>query len=207
MIWVERQALERVLVDELGYNINHPLEFLCGGDTRPSEQAWLARNLIDIVVQLTRLEGPEVHWRYLRQLERSLLVNLLTALPHTYRQELDRTEHQVAPFYVHRVETFIRQHFAEPITAQDILRVAGTSARTLFYGFRKYRATTPMRSLKQLRLQEARRQLLGAADVGRWVTKIALECGFSDLSMFARDYRRRYGETPSETSKRGDSIM
>jgi len=205
MIWIERQALERVLIDELGYGLDRPLEFLRERDARPSGLTWFTRNLVDIAAHVGKLEGAEVHWRYIRQLERSLLVNLLTALPHTYRGQLDRTEHQIAPYYVRRVETFFRQYFADPITMHDILRVAGTSARALFYGFRNYRATTPMMYLKQLRLHEARTRLLRAADTGGCVTEIALACGFSHLSMFTRDYRRRYGETPSQTLKRGVS--
>jgi AraC-like DNA-binding protein len=40
--------------------------------------------------------------------------------------------------------------------------------------------------------------------VERTISMIAFAAGFSDLSHFNRTYRRRFGETPSET--RHDSI-
>lgn len=203
MLWIDRSAIERVLADELGRGPSRPLEFFCTNGPGKSGNAALARRLVDLAAHAAGLGGAETHWRDVRQLERSLLVSLLTSLPHTYRRELDRAEADTAPYSVRRVESFFRERFGAPVLMREVLEVAGTSARSLFYAFRAYRNTTPMRYLKQLRLREARRRLQRAAETGSRVTDIALECGYSHLGMFARDYKSRYGESPSETRKGG----
>jgi transcriptional regulator GlxA family with amidase domain len=80
--------------------------------------------------------------------------------------------------------------------------VSGVSARSLHAGFRRFRNTTPMLYLKNHRLDLARRQLREGADTGVSVTEVALACGFTHLSKFARDYLERFGERPSMTLKR-----
>jgi len=57
--------------------------------------------------------------------------------------------------------------------------------------------------LKMLRLEEARMRLLRASEVGGSVTNVAASCGFGHPGIFAREYKRRFGETPSDTLKRG----
>jgi AraC-like DNA-binding protein len=56
-----------------------------------------------------------------------------------------------------------------------------------------------MRYLRQVRLDRAREDL--AQDHGS-VADIAYYWGFTNLGLFARAYRDRYGEFPAETSKR-----
>ncbi|MGH9886640.1 MAG: AraC family transcriptional regulator, partial [bacterium] len=204
MVWIDRQAMSRALAQELGYEPDRPLEFAEGSDASAAPACpSLVRDIVNVAVEATNLEARDARWRYVRQLERCLLVDLLTALPHTYSRELERTDAQIAPHYVRRVEQFFRDHFERELRLSDALRVAGVSARSLFYGFRVHRKTTPMIYLKQLRLQVARERLLRAAEVGGSVTAIATSCGFPHLGMFSRDYKLRYGESPSATLRRG----
>jgi AraC-like DNA-binding protein len=202
MLWVERTALDRVLADELGRRPSRRLEVLPEGDPVGPADTPELRRLVDLATEAAVLAG-DAHWRLVRQLERSVLVALLTSLSHTYRADLDRTPSDTVPYYVRRAECFLREHFAEPIDMRDVVEAAGTSARSLYYGFRTYRGTTPVAYLKQLRLSEARTRLLAVAERGGRVTDVALECGYTHLGMFARDYRARYGESPSESRKRG----
>ncbi len=58
-----------------------------------------------------------------------------------------------------------------------------------------------MEFLKRVRMRLARQQLLQAGP-GRSVTFIALECGFAHLGRFAAEYKRYFGESPSDTIKR-----
>jgi transcriptional regulator GlxA family with amidase domain len=58
-----------------------------------------------------------------------------------------------------------------------------------------------MKLLKATRLNEVNKALT-AADPGDCVTRIATDCGFSQLGRFAVEYRQRFGESPSETLKR-----
>jgi hypothetical protein len=56
-----------------------------------------------------------------------------------------------------------------------------------------------------LRLDEARRQLV--ADSAVTVTSVAMGLGFNHMGRFSRDYRRRFGESPSRTFRRGEARL
>lgn len=135
-------------------------------------------------------------------LERTLQRLLLTAVPHNHSELFNAPLSSPAPYYVRRVEEFIHHNITDPITLDEMIAVSGVSARSLHAGFRRFRDTTPMKYLKLRRLSLAREQLEHAADYGLSVTEVALQCGFTHLSKFARDYQEWFGERPSETLKR-----
>jgi AraC-like DNA-binding protein len=51
--------------------------------------------------------------------------------------------------------------------------------------------------VRDRRLARAYCMLTDWRHLGRTISSIAFECGFSDLSYFNRSFRRRYGSTPS----------
>lgn len=75
----------------------------------------------------------------------------------------------------------------------------GVSVRTLFAGFRTYRSTTPMHYLRDLRLARVNEELRSGQVES--VTDTAYKWGFAHLGRFAQEYKRRYGESPSETRR------
>jgi transcriptional regulator GlxA family with amidase domain len=124
---------------------------------------------------------------------------VLTDLPHSYSARLPTGDTPLAPRYIRLVEDYIDAHLADPIGLDDLLAVAGSSARTLQTGFLRYRGTTPMRFLRDRRLDHARTEILRRPGVR--VTDIAVECGFSHLGRFAQQYCARFGEPPSRTRR------
>jgi AraC family ethanolamine operon transcriptional activator len=80
----------------------------------------------------------------------------------------------------------------------SLCRVAGVSRRTLEYAFREIVGLGPASYLKLRRLESARREL-EISHPSETVTSVALRWGFIDMSQFAHDYRRQFGELPSET--------
>ena len=106
----------------------------------------------------------------------------------------------VAPYYVRRVESYIREHAGEPIATDDLVAVGGVSARSIYHGFRRFRSTTPMGYLKAVRLDRAREALArNRAGARISVTEAATSAGYTNLSQFSRDYRARFRESPSQT--------
>ena len=77
--------------------------------------------------------------------------------------------------------------------------IAGVSERALYNGFRTWRGNSPKSYLKAVRLDRVRTELLGVKSKTGNVSDIARECGFRHMGNFARDYRQRFGERPSET--------
>jgi AraC-like DNA-binding protein len=112
---------------------------------------------------------------------------------------MDKPAELPAPRFIRRAEAFIRERAASDITAADIAASAGVSLRSLHRGFRSFRDTTPMAALKRARLYAARAALL---DGSSSVTEAAAASGLTHLGKFAEDYRRQFGELPSETRRR-----
>jgi len=83
----------------------------------------------------------------------------------------------------------------------ELAAVAGTSGRTLQRQFLTFVGKTPRAVLRDIGLECARRELLQGAP-GVTIMDIALRCGFPHCGRFSIAYRRRYGETPSQTLKR-----
>ena len=141
-----------------------------------------------------------------RQLERTLISLVMMELPHNYSAALDAERTGPAPAYIHSVEQYIRTNADQPVTLHDLAGIAGVSERTLQAGFRRFRQTTPMEYLRDYRLDLAHQGLAASAVGGRSVTDIALACGFNHLGKFAKCYRARFGETPSETRRRAQTV-
>jgi AraC-like DNA-binding protein len=98
--------------------------------------------------------------------------------------------------YVRRAEDWLHAHADEPVELAQIAIAAGVPPRTLLEGFRRIRATSPIRYLRDLRLDRARaRLMLGEGPVAR----VAFDVGFNHLGRFSAIYRQRYGEPPSKT--------
>jgi AraC-like DNA-binding protein len=131
--------------------------------------------------------------------EEILMVSLLGSLEHN--QPVRFNADPVAPGFVKRAEDYIRNCAHQPLTAGDIADHVGVSIRSLFAGFRKYRNTSPMRYLKQTRLEHVRQELLNPT-MDTTVTQMALRWGFTHLGQFSSGYQQRFGERPSETLKR-----
>jgi transcriptional regulator GlxA family with amidase domain len=96
---------------------------------------------------------------------------------------------------------YIQAHLAEVISLTDLERVSGLSARNLQLGFQQQFQCSPMQWVRRERFTLSRRLLL-AAIPGDTVTKIALNCGFTQLGSFSQGYSAIFGEFPSETLRR-----
>lgn len=102
-----------------------------------------------------------------------------------------------------RAEDLMYANLRRHIYMHELCDAAGVSERALRYAFEELVGISPVRYLSMLRLCEACRSL-SSADAGRKSVKsIALSCGLWDLSRFADNYRRVFGELPSETLMRG----
>ena len=94
---------------------------------------------------------------------------------------------------------FFRENQGQPMLVSDLCRVAEVSERTLRNVFYEYFGVGPVRFLKARQMQEIRSALVTAGASEQTVTAIASRFGVWDFSLFARNYRAFYGETPSQT--------
>ncbi|MGQ0656359.1 MAG: AraC family transcriptional regulator [Betaproteobacteria bacterium] len=132
--------------------------------------------------------------------EQLVMTSLLVSQPHNYSAALRARQVKIAPRDVRRALEYIHEHAAEPIGLGDLVRASGVAGRTLLKHFRDFHGASPMRFVRDHRLQRARDELLGAQPGS--VSEIAVRWGFTHLGRFAAEYRRRFGESPSSTRMR-----
>ena len=92
-----------------------------------------------------------------------------------------------------RAVRWLREHFAEPLRVEDLAGHAGMSPSALHLHFKNVTALSPLQYQKRLRLQEARRLMIGEGlDAG----EAAFRVGYESPSQFGREYRRLFGNSP-----------
>lgn len=87
----------------------------------------------------------------------------------------------------------LREHFDEQLKMEEIARELGMSVSGFHHHFKSVTSMSPLQFQKHLRLQEARRLMLGedmdAASAG-------FRVGYEDPSHFSREYKRYFGAPP-----------
>ena len=115
--------------------------------------------------------------------------------------ELRPPPSQVRDLARRRAVECIEAHPHELLTVADLRRAVGVSERTLEYAFRDRYDLTPKAYLRAMRLHGVRRDLRAAAPGDR-IVDIANRWGFWHMGQFAADFRRQFGELPSESLAR-----
>ncbi len=123
------------------------------------------------------------------------LVMALHSTPDAATRDTLRTRERV----VHEVQRYADEHAEEVLTVQDLSQVTGVTIRTLQIGFRQLFGVTPKAYLRAQRLNRVR-AVLAARDAGTTViADVANNWGFWHMGQFAADYRKLFGELPSQT--------
>ncbi|MEU6139759.1 AraC family transcriptional regulator [Streptomyces sp. NPDC047081] len=133
------------------------------------------------------------------RLEQTLLEGVLLAADHSYREQLTAPAPPMRPAAVKRVMDVVRERPAEPYDAAHLAAIAQVSLRSLQEAFRKHVGMSPMAYVNEVRLQRVRGQLRASVPGSTTVAHVAYQWGFAHLGRFARRYRERFGESPSQT--------
>lgn len=201
MVQVDRGFLERFATNMLGHAITRPIEFRLAVDMSNGIGAGVRDYILHIAQQLTTNPFLREHLLVERQIERTIAAMLLCGQPHTYSAEVSAVAQPGAPGYVARAYDYIMEHYRQDISIDDLVAVSGVSMRTLYAGFKRYKGVSPMLALKTKRLEAVREDLLDAS-AGDSVTDIVFRWGFTHLGNLSRDYKKRFGELPSDTLRR-----
>jgi AraC-like DNA-binding protein len=158
----------------------------------------LDAGLLDAVARLVRLLDSPTEARFLAPLvTREIVYRLLRG------EQGGRLRH-IAALGGHsnrivRALERLRKDFDQPLRIEDIARELGMSVSGFHHHFKAVTAMTPLQFQKQIRLQEARRLMLGeyldAASAGYRV-------GYGDASHFTREYKRLFGAPPARDVER-----
>lgn len=154
--------------------------------------------LLDAVVRLVRLLDTPAEARVLMPLvAREIIYRLLIG------DQGARLRHiAVLGGYTHHIALAVerlRKDFKEPLRIESIARELGMSVSGFHHHFKSVTAMSPLQFQKQLRLQEARRLMLGQ---NIDATSAAYHVGYDDASHFNREYKRLFGAPPMRDVER-----
>ena len=97
--------------------------------------------------------------------------------------------------HISRSLGLIHREFSRPIEVAEMARAAHMSLSTFYDAFRAVTAQTPLQYLKEIRLNRARQAMVWE---GVSAKKAAAQVGYSSPSQFSREFKRRFGRTPTE---------
>jgi AraC-like DNA-binding protein len=180
-------ALVRSVMVEAGHSLPRSPAAVSAVDVSP-----LDANLLDAVVRLVRLLDSPAEARFLGSaITREIVYRLLMG------EQGDRLRHIAAmgdfTSPIAKAIERLREDFDQPIRIDDVAQEVGLSVSSFHHQFKAVTALTPLQFQKQLRLQEARRLMLGEyLDAA----STAYRVGYNDASHFNREYKRHFGLPP-----------
>jgi len=198
---VSQSAVTRRLAALLGEPAQKTLEFAPSMDLTQGPGRNFARHLLLIAADFRRADVP---WPPIavREIEDFVISKLLLTHAHSHSEAMRRTSKLIAPRDVKRAVDYIQAQLHSPMTIADIAEAAGIAGRTLFKHFQDFQGHSPMQYLRNARFAQVRAALM-RAEPEESVTDIATAWGFNHMGRFAVEYRKRFGESPSQSLRRG----
>jgi AraC-like DNA-binding protein len=168
------------------------------GDVKAIDVSLLDASLLDAVVRLVRLLDSPAEARVLAPLiTREIVYRLLMGAQGARLRHI-----AVLGGYTHcmsRAVDLLRKDFNQPLRIESLAQELGMSISGFHHQFKAVIAMSPLQFQKRLRLQEARRLMLGenldAASAGYRV-------GYDDASHFNREYKSLFGLPPMRDVER-----
>jgi AraC family ethanolamine operon transcriptional activator len=108
---------------------------------------------------------------------------------------------RVRDIALRRAVSFIEDHLDEIPTIRGLCEEVGVGWTTLVHAFREHFGVTPKAYIRAIRLNRVRSGLLEAGP-DTLVADVANRWGFWHMGQFAADYKRLFGELPSDTKSR-----
>jgi AraC-like DNA-binding protein len=131
------------------------------------------------VQTLAPLVLKEIHFRLLRAQHGGMLRQLLL--------------HESPASRINKAIALIRENYKSALPVAELAAEAGMSQSTFHEHFKAVTSNTPLQYQKELRLMDARRQLLSG---GKSVASVAYDVGYESPTQFSREYGRKFGIAP-----------
>ena len=114
------------------------------------------------------------------------------------KEELQKGKIDTLDFFK-KIESYMKEHMAFPLSAQKICTIFGISQTYLSKLFRKYSTESFNRHLAILRIEKAKEIMKESPDL--FIKDIAMMVGFSDQFYFSRIFHSITGMSPAEYIK------
>ncbi len=184
-------ALDPAEVSAVLVESDHPTT-RASGSVKAIDVSLLDVELLDAMLRFVRLLDAPSEARFLApMIQREIIYRLLRGDQGARLRSLT-----VAGGSSHRVAQaieWLRRNYDRPLRIDDLAQDLGMSVSSFHHHFKSVTSMSPLQFQKQLRLQEARRLMLGEyLDA----TSAGFRVGYDDVSHFSREYKRQFGEPP-----------
>lgn len=192
------ERVEQVCARWVGHALDAPVTFALAPLSPALERAWH-----DAISSFRAMERLAVRITPgMRETFEDFLVSLLLHNhPNTYSDELSGEPRILEPGLVARADRLMRDAASDRLSVGEIAASLDVSLRVLQSAFRRWRNTTPLAHLRDVKLRMAR-DALRAGNDSTTVGDIAARFGFDHTGRFSAYYQRAFGEAPSVTMKR-----
>jgi AraC-like DNA-binding protein len=161
----------------------------------------LARYLTMAIADLARPDAGLWSAQMMSSFEDMFITRFLLSHPSSHSDALQARIAPLSPRDVKRALDYVETNLTGAISIADLARAAGVPGRTLFKHFKDTRGVSPMRYVRNARFERVRESLL-RAEAEESVTEIAVCWGFTHMGRFSVEYKKRFGESPSETLRK-----
>jgi AraC-like DNA-binding protein len=162
-----------------------------------SSSAWW-RTIRYIETELLNADSLYNSPAFIRDIEQALIKGILTLQPHNYSDEIKQEVHKKLPAYLIKVIEYLKVNARHEIDIDDIEELSGVSISKLYSDFKRYIGMPPTAYLKRLRLEGVRADTMKCMGEEN-ISTLAFSWGFNHLGRFSTEYRKMFGETPSQT--------
>jgi AraC-like DNA-binding protein len=163
-----------------------------GASVKAMNVSSIKAELLDAALKLVRLlDTPDEISFLAPHITREIVYRLLKSeqgarLNHLLTSEGDMRR-------ITRTVNYLREHIDEPLEIERMARQLGMSVSSFYEHFKSVTAMSPVQFQKQIRLQEARRLMLGE---NLDVASASLRVDYEDPSYFSRGYKKLFGAPP-----------
>lgn len=185
-------------------------------------QEWFGRPLDDYKMPaMMKIDGQETGWLTLlkyvlqqigeapdqwtldrlgRLLKHTVCSHILIEMFNHAGRDLGAGASSIAPRIVRQAEAYMIEHVADAPSLVEVAKAAECSVRNLTQTFKSFRGYTVNQFMTEQRLTAIRRELLSCGG-DRTISEIARSYGYIHMGEFAKRYKNRFDELPSDTIK------
>ncbi|WP_156296874.1 AraC family transcriptional regulator [Mycobacterium paragordonae] len=154
----------------------------------------LDQNLMGAILRFVRAVNTGADRRVLGPIYlQEIVYRLLQA--EQYHHLIESASSQIDSNPVSAAVEYVRAHLDQPITVNELAERVCMSPSAFAHFFRESIGVSPYQFVKGVRLERARMLLV---EDGLSVNEAARRVGYSSLSHFTNEFKRRYGVTPRE---------
>ncbi|MBV1789115.1 AraC family transcriptional regulator [Marinobacterium sp. D7] len=198
LVRISRQEMELTLESLIGKPITNPLIFDPKMDANVGASSAWWRTVRLVEEELSKSDSLYNYAPFIRDIEKALIKGILTSQPHNYSDAIRDAFKRKLPAYIIKTIDYIRSNAKNDIHIEDIEWISGVSRNKLYSDFKSHFGEPPTAYLKRVRLEGVRDDIIKYCG-HESISTLALNWGFNHLGRFSTEYKKLFGETPSET--------